>query len=258
MGFIQSYFSDKGEHRKSNQDALAIIKAVTCSGETLLGVVCDGMGGYSQGEQASKYCINKIVEWYKGRFSEITRMSTEDDWRNGVQIELDFLIKNVNEQLVSYGRDKGIKIGSTITGIIFWKHKYLVFHAGDSRAYYISDEIRQITTDDSLAVQKIQEGKLTEEEAKKNKKRNILTECVGVSTGVSVKFYHGDYSSGDCFLLCSDGFWHNLESDELVRYLLAEQITSDKDMQMHLKYLTNLVYERGEHDNASSVGIKVQ
>ena len=185
-------------------------------------------------------------------------MSTEDDWRNGVQIELDFLIKNVNEQLVSYGRDKGIKIGSTITGIIFWKHKYLVFHAGDSRAYYISDEIRQITTDDSLAVQKIQEGKLTEEEAKTYKKRNILTECVGVSTGVSVKFYHGDYSSGDCFLLCSDGFWHNLESDELVRYLLAEQITSDKDMQMHLKYLTNLVYERGEHDNASSVGIKVQ
>lgn len=256
MGFIQSYCTNKGKHRKSNQDALAIIKATTASGESLIGVVCDGMGGYSQGELASKYCITKIVEWYKGRFSRIARSSSEDDWRNGVQTELNYLIKNINEQLVRYGKQKDIKIGSTITGIIFWRQKYLIFHAGDSRAYQIIDKIRQITADDSLVAQKVSEGEMTEEEAKHFVKRNILTNCVGVSSGVSVKFYIGNYSDGECYLLCSDGFWHNLGNDEIEKYLLADQIASDDVMQMYLQYLTNLVYERGEKDNASAIGVK--
>ena len=257
MGFIQSYFSDKGEYRKSNQDALAIVKAETPSGEALLAVVCDGMGGYSQGELASKYCVEKTVEWFKNSFRSIVKSSAEEDWRNQAQTELDYLIKNVNEQLVQFGEKYGIKLGSTVTGFVFWKYSYLIFHVGDSRAYFISDQARQLTADDSLVAQQLAEGKITEEEAKTFKKRNILTECVGVSTGVTVKFYLGSYFTGDGYLLCSDGFWHNLDNSELASHLGSEQVRSDEDMQRHLQYLVRLDYERGEHDNSTVVGIRV-
>ena len=257
MGFIQSYFSDKGEYRKSNQDALAIVKAATYSGEALLGVVCDGMGGYSQGELASKFCVDKIVEWFKKRFPVIIKLFAEDDWRNEAQMELDYLIKSINEQLVQYGEKRDIKIGSTLTGILFWQYAYLIFHVGDSRAYLITNQVRQLTADDSLVAQQIAEGKLTEEEAKTFKKRNVLTECVGVSKGVVVKFYLGNYFTGDGYLLCSDGFWHNLDNLELEEHLGMDQIQTDEDMQKHLQYLVEIAYERGEHDNSTAVGIRV-
>ena len=258
MEFVQSYYTNKGGHRKSNQDSLAIVKAALQSGETLLALVCDGMGGYSQGELASKYCVTQIVDWYKNRFPAVTRGSANDDWRIGVQTELDILIRNINEHLVAFGRDNELKIGSTLTGIIFWKQMYLVFHVGDSRAYLFTDKLRQITADDSVVAQKVSEGKLTAQEAKYYEKKNVLTNCVGVSSGVSVQYYAGNYYGGECFLLCSDGFWHNLEEAELVRYLQPEQIRTDSDMSMHLEYLTNLVYERGERDNSTAVGVKIQ
>ena len=39
MEFVQSYYTNKGGHRKSNQDSLAIVKAALQSGETLLAPV---------------------------------------------------------------------------------------------------------------------------------------------------------------------------------------------------------------------------
>ena len=258
MEFVQSFHTDKGGHRKSNQDSLAIVKAAAESGETLLALVCDGMGGYAQGELASKYCVTKIVDWFKTRFPSIVQSSADKDWRNAVQTELDFLIKNINEHLVFFVREHDIKIGSTVTGIIFWKQTYLIFHAGDTRAYLFTDRLRQITADDSVVAQKLSEGKITEEEARNYEKKNVLTNCVGVSSGVTVKFYIGSYNGRECFLLCSDGFWHNLEIEEMERYLQPEQICTERDMKMHLEYLTNLCYERGERDNATAVGIKIQ
>ena len=258
MGFIQSYFSEKGEYRKSNQDALAILKASTSSGEALLVTVCDGMGGYSQGELASKYCIDRIVDWYKKRFPEIISSLTEGDWRNEVQPELDILIQNINERLVQYGEKYDIKIGSTVTGMLFWQSIYLIFHVGDSRAYLITTEqVRQLTIDDSLVAQHVADGTLTMEEAKSFKKKNILTECVGVSKGVDVKFYLGSYFIGDCYLVCSDGFWHEIAESELKTKLSSEQIQSDEDIRGCLQCLAKLIYERGERDNATVVGIRV-
>ena len=72
-------------------------------------------------------------------------------------------LKSINEQLVQYGTKHGFKIGSTLTGILLWQNSYLIFHVGDSRAYLITDQVRQFTTDDSLAAQQVSEGKLTEE-----------------------------------------------------------------------------------------------
>ena len=57
--------------------------------------------------------------------------------------------------------------------------------------------------------------------------------------------------------MCSDGFWHNLEDSELAHHIGSEQVRSDEDMQSRLQYLVSLVYERGEHDNSTVIGIRV-
>ena len=54
MNFFQSLYTDIGIHRKSNQDSIGLFKASTDRGEVLFALVCDGMGGYENGELASR------------------------------------------------------------------------------------------------------------------------------------------------------------------------------------------------------------
>ena len=70
MKFIQSYYTDIGVKRTTNQDSLALIKAETDFGDVLLACVCDGMGGHSAGELASKYCVQQIADWFRTSFPE--------------------------------------------------------------------------------------------------------------------------------------------------------------------------------------------
>ena len=53
MNFFQSLYTDIGIHRKSNQDSIGLFKASIDRGEVLFALVCDGMGGYENGELAS-------------------------------------------------------------------------------------------------------------------------------------------------------------------------------------------------------------
>ena len=71
MKYIQSYYTDIGTKRESNQDSVTLIKANTVFGEVLLAVICDGMGGYSEGEIASKYCVTEMNQWFKREFPKI-------------------------------------------------------------------------------------------------------------------------------------------------------------------------------------------
>ena len=64
MEFIITAISDIGISRKVNQDALFASKMKTSAGNIAFAVMCDGMGGLSQGEIASASVVNAFKEWY--------------------------------------------------------------------------------------------------------------------------------------------------------------------------------------------------
>lgn len=253
MKFIQSYYTDIGTTREKNQDSLALIKANTDFGEVLLAIICDGMGGHSVGELASKYCVERVSSWFKGRFPELLYDMFSDEI---IEEQLRSLVTKINRKLSNYGAAYQMKLGSTLTCCLFCKGKYYIAHIGDSRCYLISDNgARQLTRDHSLAAAEVEKGKLTPEEAKKDKRKNILYESVGITDEVNMEFYTGANISGQSFMLCSDGLWHCLSEEEITRYMSAKVIKDNKMMRMHLNYLVEQVKMRGERDNISAIGV---
>lgn len=253
MQYIQSYFTDIGIKRKSNQDSLALLKADTDFGEILFAVMCDGMGGHQCGELASKTIVKKFEKWFKVEFPSM--------FYNGLEFEAlktnwTKLIHECNSLLVKHGEKNGIEMGSTLTAFLFVQNRYIAAHVGDSRGYVISEnDVKQITNDHSFLADAVRKGKMTEAEAKADKRSNILLECVGITKTVNIDFYTGEIERKKCYVVCSDGFWHRLENEELTYYLSGKQFKDNKILRMHLNYLVEMVKQRGEKDNISVIGI---
>ena len=254
MNFFQSLYTDIGIHRKSNQDSIGLFKASTDRGEVLFALVCDGMGGYADGELASKILIETFENWFKCDFPYViydVNFSYEKLFKQWGRI-----IYECNEKLVKYGKKQGISLGSTLTAVLFVENEYFMAHVGDSRAFVITpDKVYQMTRDQSVVAEAVRRGEITPEQAKTDRRRNMLLECIGVTPYIQPLFYTGKYREKDTFLLCSDGFWHNLTEEELIRYLGGSQFKEDRELYMRLNYLIELDKSRGEKDNLSAIAI---
>lgn len=255
MKYYQSYYTDIGTSRESNQDSVTLVKADTAFGEVLLSVICDGMGGYSEGEIASKYCVTEMNQWFKREFPKI--LYNDFSW-DSLKNSWNTLILKMNQDLVDYARKQDIKVGSTLTAFLFFGDSYYAVHVGDSRGYEIGKEIQQITVDqtvDSLLKQ-IKIGGMSESKInnlKKNRKK--LTESIGITPNCNMLFYTGRVKPNAIYLLCTDGFWHLLEEGDLRRYLDSSSINNNKQIRMHLNFLVEQVKQRGERDNITAIGI---
>ena len=64
MNYQVNVYWNKGAVRKSNQDSVLVLKALTSQGRVLLAAVCDGMGGMDRGEYASGYLTEELVTWF--------------------------------------------------------------------------------------------------------------------------------------------------------------------------------------------------
>ena len=252
MDYIQSFCSDIGSKRKTNQDSLALLKAETAYGDILLAVMCDGMGGHSEGELASKFCVTEMADWFRNAFPDILYAGVgpaalKNDWKH--------LLEDVNLLLFRYGEKYHSQLGSTMTACLFWGSQYFCVHVGDSRMYEISDEVLQVTRDHSWVEQEIAKGNLTREEAEHDRRRNILLECMGITDSVSMDFYTGEIIPDTVYLLCTDGFWHCQKPGELKQLCRGETIHSNKELQDILENLVDMALDRGEKDNISVIGV---
>ena len=60
-----------------------------------------------------------------------------------------------------------------------------------------------------------------------------------------------------CYLLCSDGFRHEIEGEEIYFYCNPRKCKTQEDMYEQLKRLTERNKQRGERDNISSILLQV-
>ena len=79
-------------------------------------------------------------------------------------------------------------------------------HIGDSRAYLVHDgTLRQLTTDHTFVQTLIDDGRITEEEARTHPHRNLILKAIDSVHEVEPDLFHVDIEPGDRVLLCSDG-----------------------------------------------------
>ena len=259
MKYMSAAHTDVGIRKKTNQDSLLIEEANTDYGKVILAVICDGMGGLAKGELASATLIQNISQWFRLEFPQILYQHhiNQEDFQNCLCQGLDRLIQDTNMQIGNYGYDNHTSLGTTVTLLLLIEGKYYIANVGDSRIYLITNQLHQLTKDQTYIQRELDLGHMTLEEAQNDPQRNVLLQCVGASDTVIPDFFTGDYETEQMFLLCSDGFRHVLTPDELYQNLNVYILKTEDAMQESLQYLTEWNKSRMERDNITSALIRV-
>ncbi|KAA0549170.1 serine/threonine-protein phosphatase [Bacillus sp. BGMRC 2118] len=254
MSFLVAYHTDLGNRKKTNQDALLMKSVRTRKGRIGLFVVCDGMGGLSDGELASATVIRSLARW----FEENVQTTVENEKEEELYNQLEQTLHEVNGKIDMYGTSLNKKLGTTVTALLVVYSTYYIFQVGDSRAYNITrDSLTKVTEDQTLVAREVKRGNLTEEQAKLDPRKNVLLQCIGASKEIEVVVTKGECKDASLFLLCTDGFYRKLHEEEMIHHLNPEQLNSTKAMEEKAKELVEMVKQRNEQDNITVLLTKV-
>ncbi len=252
MHYTATADTDIGIKKQTNQDSILIKHGQYEKGEILLAVICDGMGGLKKGEVASATVVKKFSEWFDSELPfELKNLDM-----NIIADKWSLLLKDLNLKIAEYGQQDGIRLGTTFTGVLFIDDQYLAVHVGDTRLYQLDSGLKQLTTDHTFVAREIRRGNLTVEQAKKDKRRNMLLQCVGASERIEPEILTGTVQQG-AYMLCSDGFRHEISESEIYESLNPVNLINKEAMHNNVKYLIEQVKKRNEKDNISVVLVKV-
>ncbi|MBQ8085254.1 MAG: serine/threonine-protein phosphatase [Lachnospiraceae bacterium] len=248
MNYRAAYHTDVGLTKKTNQDSLGIKIAETSQGQTAFGIVCDGMGGLAKGELASKEVILAFISWFDDKFmkevnkGEYDTSKLNDEWNTIIQTQ--------NRKLGDYGRNNNLQLGTTISAILLYKGRYYIVHVGDSRIYQITGNSSYLLTNDQTFIaREIAAGRMTVEQSKTDPRRSVLLQCVGASDIVEPEFSTGIVMPNTTYVICSDGFRHQISEQEMIAKIGPENTPDEDSMENGCIYLTELVKQRKETDN---------
>ena len=252
MRYMVTGSSDIGISKKVNQDAISVKVADTFYGEVVLAVLCDGMGGYEQGEVASASVIQEFNRWFLDVF--LQSMEYMDEIR--IFSDMGNIVSNINNRIYQYGLGEGIVIGTTLTALLLFMGRYYIVNVGDSRAYELGESICRLTRDHSFVEEEILKGRMTREEARLDKRKNRLTRCIGCTPQVKPDFYSGAARTNAIYMLCSDGVRNKVDDNELFYFLHPSCLTDENVMENNTRYIYELNKMRCENDNMSIVLVR--
>lgn len=235
-----------GNYRENNEDSIEVKQFP----DLTVSIVADGMGGQAAGEIASRKAIEIIPR-------ELRKHLTPGTPPDSVRQAMRQSIVTANEEIISMGsQDRDMKNMGTTVVVVAWRKDKELFIAGvgDSRCYLIRDgEIKQLTTDHSLAQALVEAKTISPDEAKDHKFRNVLWKYLGSKeVGEGPDVLSVPVQPGDRLLLCTDGLCGVVSDEELLRF--SEQYT---DMQQLADGYGQLTLDSGSRDNVSCVVIEV-
>ncbi|MCD7825157.1 MAG: Stp1/IreP family PP2C-type Ser/Thr phosphatase [Clostridiaceae bacterium] len=200
--------TDVGRKRSMNQDSFYCSENELGSFRNLF-VVADGMGGHKAGDQASKLCIENLVQSI-----ETSEHKTPVSIFEEAVTTANAAVYHAAKEHIEY---EGM--GTTMVACTIQDHTMYVANIGDSRLYLIRDRISRITDDHSLVEELVKQGNITESEARIHPQKNIITRALGTDEQVSADYFEVAVQSGDVVLMCSDGL-SNMLDDEDMEYIV--------------------------------------
>lgn len=234
--FLTAAKSDRGKIRSSNQDS-------GYSGVNLF-VVADGMGGHAGGDIASALATQLVAQ--------VDDVYEDAELAVGTLLEV---MQSANEKLTDTVREYTYLsgMGTTMDALVFTGVTATVAHIGDSRVYLLRDGVmNQITKDHTFVQTLIDSGRITEEEALRHPRRNVLMRVLGdASDEPQFDVYPLDVLPGDRFLLCSDGLCG------VVPNALIEENLKVTDLDEAAGLLIDEAKEYGAPDNVTVILVEV-
>ncbi|MBI5168187.1 MAG: Stp1/IreP family PP2C-type Ser/Thr phosphatase [Candidatus Eisenbacteria bacterium] len=246
-GLQLATLTDVGRKRSGNEDSHAVWvseEPAEFARRGALLVVADGMGGANAGEVASRLAADTVIETY--------RADTSGDPARALQVAIETANSRVHSQSVANHDQRGM--GTTCTAVVVRGDKVWIGHVGDSRAYLVREgETHRLTSDHSLVAELVERGHLTEQEARHDPRRNVVTRSVGALADVQVDAGPIDepLRPGDRIVICSDGL-HGQVSDSEIAMLAGDQEPDEA-----CQSLIDLANERGGPDNITVIVARI-
>lgn len=228
-------FTDKGNFRNTNEDNYLICRE---NKKYILAAVADGMGGHSAGEVASEIAIDYLCDYSFNLKEDIIE-------------QIEKVTKEINSQILSRSaeNDDFSGMGTTLSFLVFYDYTIFLGHVGDSRIYLFHDnQLEQLTTDDTLVQQMVNQGELSPEDNFGHPKSNILTQGLGIDGSIKVETKMVDVKQDDLVLLCTDGL------SDIVPFLEIEETIKENLQKENLaKKLGNKALDHGGRDNITLI-----
>lgn len=194
--------------RREQQDRVALFTAPKAPGY-MMAVLADGMGGLAGGALAAEQVIRTAQQNFE-HFSPLT---------DQVETMLDTIARDTHTIIRLSAMSSNKEPHSTMVILVICPDQRAIWaHVGDSRLYrFDGPNCVERTVDHSFVQTLINEGKLTEEEARSHRLSGVLVNALGIAAGeIFITLGRRDnLKAGDAFLLCSDGLWHYFNDAEL-------------------------------------------
>lgn len=244
-------YTDVGIKKMTNQDSHCI-ELLGSPQETVMAVVCDGVGGLSSGEYASNAVVDAFTHWFETELPTLAQSSGENLllMLESTRSAWAALLQEMNAEIKGYGAEHDEQLGTTFTGLLACGGCYLIGQVGDCRAYRISkDQITQLTEDQTWVARELARGAITEEEARTHPKRSMILQSVGTQSSLNPVFYQGSYEPGDMFVLCCDGFYHTNTPEKILEGFSAAHGKGEDALREACTSMTREAMMLGEKDN---------
>lgn len=235
--------SDTGRARRGNEDSYLVAPDLG------LIAVADGMGGYQRGEVASELACSVLREAVAAGAEAVARYRVEptDAHRDAVMAMLEDAVQQACQQIHDASlalEGEGGRMGTTLDAVLVVGHMAFLVHVGDGRVFLArGGELHPLTEDHTLVQQQLRDGLIDEEEARRARKKNVITRALGVFPSVLIDSLIFEVDPRDGFVLCTDGLHRYIGKREL-GFVVHEEGPEES-----LRRLVAMANERGGRDN---------
>jgi protein phosphatase len=235
--------TDVGRVRKGNEDSFFVDEA---RGVFL---VADGMGGHAAGEIASALAARTVGgTLVRGVDEELEPDLLAEAMKRSLYAAHEAILAHTMADPATEG------MGTTLTAFVVCPDgTYRMGHVGDSRMYlFRGGELTQLSHDHTWVQREVDEGRLTEQGARRHRLSHILTRALGADSADSPDIQSGKLLPGDLVLLCSDGLTGMLNDR-----MLARVLEEDAPLPELAAQLIAEANARGGRDNITAVLVRV-
>ena len=216
----------------------------------LLLLVADGVGGSKGGKEASSRTLDTIVRYVAG--SSLFFSNLDQDGQRALLHDLTLSVQwsHAAVRNQAAGRTSLHGMATTLTmALVLWPRAYVV-QIGDSRCYHLRPPtITQVTKDQTMAQEMIDQGLLPAAAAEQSPLSNVLSQAVGnKESEIWPEISSLDLEAGDTLLLCTDGL-----TEHVAEAQIAEVATKAGSAKEACAWLIEAALKDGGSDNVTVV-----
>lgn len=214
-------------------------------------VIADGVGGANAGSEAARVATEAITRYVTStlRCYHTAGTSTDEMFLDALRSAA--LEAHAAVRSKSADRPDGGRMATTLTlCIVVWPWLYVV-QVGDSRAYYHDGTLHQITRDQTIGQELVDQGILPLERLAHSPFRNVLSSAIGADEALPVVTRVDIRERRTCLLMCSDGLTKHVTNAEI-----ESAFREIKSSEQLVRSLLDLALSRGGSDNITIIAAR--